>query len=77
MRTALIVATILGSWLAISVSPVDARNFDGSVMRKNAKGQEVRMQLPSNRAECLANRRALGFNLKTQGAGRCDQLFPR
>jgi hypothetical protein len=35
------------------------------------------LPLPANRAECLANRRALGYNIKTQGAGICNRLFPK
>jgi hypothetical protein len=44
--------------------------------RSHLKGHPVVLPIPHNRAECLSNRQKLGYNIKTQGGGVCDQLFP-
>ena len=47
----------------------------GEYMTRTSKsGQSMVLRIPRTRAECLANRRALGHK---KGGGRCDRLFPR
>jgi hypothetical protein len=80
MKTMLSVA-VAGFSLAAAIMPAEAqfqsRAPSQQLVRKDAKGQDVAIPRPSNRAECLANRRALGFDIKKQGAGICDRLFPK
>lgn len=74
MKTMLMIA-VAGALLAAVPSSADAQRGQ-YITRTTTSGQTKVLPLPTNKAQCLANRRALGYNIKKQGEGRCKSLFP-
>ena len=75
-KTLMLIVAVLGS-VVLAVPAVAQRGGGRLMTRATLSGQSKVQRVPRNRQQCLANRRALGFNIETQSAGRCDKTFPK
>ncbi len=76
MKTLLKIAVAGVLLAAASVSSAEAQRGQ-FITRTTIDGKTMVLPLPRTRAECLDNRRKLGYNIKKHGAGVCNQFFPK
>jgi hypothetical protein len=70
------VVAIFATAVAEAQTPKESRPGVGYMTRQNASGEKMILRQPATCGQCLANRRALGYDPATQGPGVCAKHFP-